>query len=41
MSCPQPRTHLPRETLVEVVRHTPLVSIDLICRDPQGRVLLG
>ncbi|MGR6804897.1 GDP-mannose mannosyl hydrolase [Sphaerotilus natans] len=41
MSCPQPRPHLPRETLVEVVRHTPLVSIDLICRDPQGRVLLG
>ncbi|MFM2342040.1 MAG: hypothetical protein RLZZ592_1693 [Pseudomonadota bacterium] len=32
---------LPRETLLDVIRHTPLVSIDLICRDPQGRLLLG
>ena len=40
MSCPQPRTHLPRETLVEVVRHTPLVSIDLICRDGKALVFV-
>lgn len=43
MNSPQPAlpARLPRETLVEVIRHTPLVSIDLICLDPQGRLLLG
>ncbi len=29
------------EAFLEVIRHTPLVSIDLICRDNQQRVLLG
>lgn len=27
--------------LIDVIRLTPLVSIDLIVRDPQGRVLVG
>lgn len=27
--------------LIEVIKYTPLVSIDLIVRDPQGRVLVG
>lgn len=30
-----------REDWLEVVRNSPLVSIDLIIRDPAGRVLLG
>jgi colanic acid biosynthesis protein WcaH len=29
------------EAFLEVVRNAPLVSIDLVVRDPQGRVLLG
>lgn len=29
------------EDWLEVIRHAPLVSIDLIVRDPAGRVLLG
>ena len=32
---------LPRADWLQVVRHAPLVSIDLILRDAQGRVLLG
>lgn len=32
---------LPLETFKTVVASTPLVSIDLIVRDPQGRILLG
>lgn len=32
---------LPPEQWLEVVARTPLCSIDLILRDPQGRVLLG
>ena len=41
MTAPAPRPLLPRETLIGVVRHTPLVSIDLILRDGRGEVLLG
>lgn len=33
--------NLPRETFLTIVQHTPLVSIDLICRNPAGEVLLG
>ncbi|MDP3858519.1 MAG: GDP-mannose mannosyl hydrolase [Stagnimonas sp.] len=32
---------LPRAEWLQVVRNAPLVSIDLILIDPQGRVLLG
>ena len=32
---------LPRETFDLVVRHTPLVSFDLLVRDAQGRLLVG
>ncbi len=32
---------LSREDFLEVVRNAPLVSIDLVVRDPRGRVLLG
>lgn len=32
---------LPKETYIEVVKNTPLVSIDLIIRDTKNRVLLG
>src|SRR6185369_10705904 len=32
---------LPKETFDLVVRHTPLVSFDLLVRDGQGRLLLG
>ena len=32
---------LDRATFLEVVRNTPLVSVDLIVRDSRGRVLLG
>lgn len=32
---------LPPATFIEVVRHTPLVSLDLLLRDEQGRVLVG
>jgi colanic acid biosynthesis protein WcaH len=32
---------LPRETFDLVVRHTPLVSFDLLVRDAQRRLLLG
>lgn len=42
MHAPSPSpARLPRDTLLTVVQHTPLVSVDLICRDPRGRVLLG
>lgn len=34
-------TFLAREIFSAVVRHAPLVSIDLILRDPQGRLLVG
>lgn len=32
---------LDRATLLEVVRNAPLVSIDLVVRDPAGRLLVG
>jgi colanic acid biosynthesis protein WcaH len=32
---------LPQEVFATVVRHAPLVSIDLIVRDPAGALLLG
>ena len=32
---------MPREDFTHVVRLTPLVSIDLILRDPEGAVLVG
>src|SRR6185503_1647071 len=32
---------LPKETFDLVVRHTPLVSFDLLVRDAQGRLLVG
>ena len=32
---------LSREHWLEVVERAPLVSIDLVCRDPAGQVLLG
>jgi colanic acid biosynthesis protein WcaH len=32
---------LPPEQFLAIVEHTPLVSIDLICRNAQGEVLLG
>jgi len=32
---------LDRETLLEVVRYTPLVSVDLIVRNSKGQVLVG
>lgn len=32
---------LPREIFGAIVRHAPLVSIDLILRDPQGHLLVG
>ena len=35
------RRLLPQEHFLEVVERAPLVSIDLIVRDPAGRVLLG
>lgn len=35
------RRLLPREQFLEVVERAPLTSIDLIVRDPAGRVLLG
>lgn len=38
---PQPQPQLPRDTLLGIVEHTPLVSIDLICHRPGGEVLLG
>jgi colanic acid biosynthesis protein WcaH len=38
---PRPRHYLPHDTLLSVVRHTPLVSIDLVCRNARGEVLLG
>lgn len=31
----------PRETFIEIVRHTPLVSIDLVVSNGRGEVLLG
>ncbi|MEO7403196.1 MAG: GDP-mannose mannosyl hydrolase [Burkholderiales bacterium] len=33
--------YLPREIFATVVRHTPLVSIDLVVRDASGRMLVG
>lgn len=33
--------HLDADTFLSVVRHTPLVAIDLIARDPAGAVLVG
>ena len=38
---PTHRHYLPHDTLLTVVRHTPLVSIDLVCRNARGEVLLG
>jgi colanic acid biosynthesis protein WcaH len=38
---PRHRHYLPHDTLLTVVRHTPLVSIDLVCRNARGEVLLG
>ena len=39
---PTPQTPpLSRDTLLHIVEHTPLVSIDLICHNPRGEVLLG
>jgi colanic acid biosynthesis protein WcaH len=32
---------LNEDTFLEVVRHAPLVSIDLIVESPEGRILLG
>lgn len=32
---------LDREQFLNVIEHTPLVSIDLVIRSPQGRVLMG
>jgi colanic acid biosynthesis protein WcaH len=32
---------MPDAEFIEIVRRTPLVSIDLIVRNPQGRILLG
>lgn len=32
---------LPREAFLEVVRNTPLVSVDLVVRDARDRVLVG
>jgi colanic acid biosynthesis protein WcaH len=32
---------LPRDIFATIVRHTPLVSIDLLVRDPQRRLLVG
>lgn len=40
-TAPQAPGHLPRDTWLEVVRNAPLVSMDLIVRDAQRRVLLG
>jgi colanic acid biosynthesis protein WcaH len=36
-----PRNYLPHDRLLDVVRLTPLVSVDLICRNARGEVLLG
>lgn len=36
-----PTLQLPQATLSTIVEHTPLVSIDLICHNPRGEVLLG
>jgi colanic acid biosynthesis protein WcaH len=33
--------HLARDTLLSIVRHAPLTSIDLVLRDNTGAVLLG
>jgi colanic acid biosynthesis protein WcaH len=33
--------HLDREEFLQLVRHAPLVAIDLVVRDRLGRVLLG
>ena len=38
---PQPGEWLPAEDFANVVRLTPLVSIDLVVRAPDGRVLVG
>lgn len=32
---------LTREDFIHVIRSTPLVAIDLVLRDPEGRVLVG
>ena len=32
---------LPLDTFLEVVRHTPLISIDLVVRDAAGTILVG
>jgi colanic acid biosynthesis protein WcaH len=32
---------LARNDFAHVIRHTPLASIDLVVRDPEGRVLVG
>jgi colanic acid biosynthesis protein WcaH len=36
-----PPGYLERDDLLKLVRLAPLVSIDLVVRDPEGRVLLG
>ncbi len=33
--------HLPHDTFLDVVRHAPLVSVDLLVSDADGRILLG
>lgn len=38
---PPPQGPLPADQWLAIVRHAPLVSVDLVCEDPQGRVLLG
>lgn len=41
MTRPSARKWLPPDVLKDVVRHAPLVSIDLVVRDLRGRVLVG
>ena len=38
---PKKAAILPRDEFLTVVRDTPLVSVDLVVRDPDGRVLVG
>jgi len=38
---PSALTFIPRDDFAHVVRSTPLVSIDLVLRDPSGAVLVG
>jgi colanic acid biosynthesis protein WcaH len=41
MPSPPHAQTLSHDALLAVVNHTPLVSIDLICHNPRGEVLLG